>query len=75
MAEISGIIGALAAGITALVTAGVSFGVMRARINNHNRELKRLDACKMEKDVANSQFNAINEKLDLLLKYFSKGEK
>jgi len=39
MAEISGIIGALAAGITALVTAGVSFGVMRAKINNHNRDM------------------------------------
>ena len=57
------------------ISNGVSFGVMRAKINNHNRGLKRLDACKMEKDVANSQFNAINEKLDLLLKYFSKGEK
>lgn len=61
------VITAIVTSCGALIAVGTSYGVMRARLNNHSKELTKLDDCKAEKDVMRAEFKSLTAKLDLLI--------
>jgi len=45
----------------------IGYGMLKARSNGYNTELKRLNDCKAEKEVMIAEFKSVNEKLDIIM--------
>jgi len=68
-------IGVIVTIIGTIVGGAVSFGVSKGTNRALYEEVKRLDSIKANADVMEARFNAINEKLDLVIDLIKNGRR
>lgn len=50
----------------------ISYGILKAKSNGYQEDIKRLDSCKAERETVAAQFHSMDEKLDMIIEMVKK---